>query len=156
MTSASHSLFRVPPERERSRPASAYDQRIDLGEQIMATTLYAVPLLDTLARALSQAWARLGQRQFEPLARWQVLHIDQNGELQRATVDVLEAMPLERMILARCSPQDEPLAIQLGRIIEAIDVPTGRKVMLDRWMAYIEGQPGVTRPGGLEKAPTRH
>lgn len=103
----------------------------------MATTLYAVPLLDTLAKALNQAWARLGQRQFEPLARWQLLHIDQNGELQRTTVDVLEALPLERMILVRCSPEDEPLAIQLGRIIEAIDGPTGRKVRIDQWLAYV-------------------
>ena len=121
----------------------------------MATTLYAVPLLDTLAKALSQAWARLGQRQFEPLARWQLLHIDQNGELQRATVDILEALSLERLILARCSPQDEPLVIQLGRIIEAIDVPTGRKVMLDRWIEYVEAQAGLSRSSSA-KALTRH
>lgn len=66
------------------------------------------------------------------------MHIYQNGELQRATVDVLEALPLERMIVVRRSPGDEPAAIELGRIIEAIDVPTGRKVMLDRWVAYVD------------------
>lgn len=104
----------------------------------MASTLNAVPFFDNLANAFSQAWARLGQRQFKPLARWQLMHIDQNGELQRATVDVLEALPLERMILVRRSPEDEPLAIQLGRIIEAVDVPTGRKVILDRWLAYVD------------------
>lgn len=104
----------------------------------MASTLNAVPFLDSLTATLSQAWARLGQRQFEPLARWQLMHIDQNGELQRAAVDVLEAMPLERLILVRRSPEDEPLAIQLGRIIEAVDVPTGRKVILDRWLAYVD------------------
>ena len=32
------------------------------------------------------------------------MHIYQNGELQRATVDVLEALPLERMIVVRRSP----------------------------------------------------
>lgn len=39
-------------------------------------------------------------------------------------VDVLEAMPLERLVLVLRS-QDEPLVVQLGRIIEAVDVPTG-------------------------------
>jgi hypothetical protein len=51
------------------------------------------------------------------------------------------------MVLVRCSPENEPLALQLGRIIEAIDVPTGRKVMLDRWIAYVSG--------GDEAAPHR-
>lgn len=122
----------------------------------MASTLNAVPLLDSLASALGQAWARLGQRQFKPLARWQLLHIDQNGELQRVTVDVLEVLPLERLVLVRRSPQDEPLVIQLGRIIEAIDVSTGSKVMLDRWIDYIEARAGLPRSASEAKALTRH
>lgn len=109
----------------------------------MSATPYAVPFLDTLATALSQAWARLGQRQFEPLAQWRLMHVDGDGQLQTETVDVLEAVPLERLILVRRSPQDEPLVIQLGRIIEAIDVPTGRKVMLDRWLAFVDRSPKV-------------
>ncbi|HIV71484.1 MAG TPA: hypothetical protein H9903_11180 [Candidatus Aquabacterium excrementipullorum] len=103
----------------------------------MANTLYAVPMLDALSSALSQAWTRLGQRQFEPLARWELMHVDRDGELQRATVDVLELMPLERLILVRRGPDDEPLVIKIGRIVEARDVPTGRKVMLERWLAHV-------------------
>lgn len=122
----------------------------------MAATLYAVPFLDTLANALGQAWARLGQRQFEPLARWKLMHIYGDGQLQSETVDVLEAMPLERLVLVRRSPQDEPLVIQLGRIIEAIDAPTGHKVVLDRWIEYIEARAGLTGSAGAAKGPTRH
>jgi len=94
-----------------------------------------LPLFDSLTHALSQARARLAKRQFEPLGRWTLLHIDQNGELQRATVDVLEAIPQERLIVVRPAPEAAPLIIRVRRIIEAVDVPTGRKVMLDRWMA---------------------
>ncbi len=93
----------------------------------MARTLNAVPLLDTLANVFSQAWARLGQRQFNPLARWQLMHIDQNGELQRATVDVLEALPRERMVLVLCSSEDEPLAIQLGCILRPLTFQPGAR-----------------------------
>lgn len=94
----------------------------------------AFPLFDALTRALSLARERLTQRQFEPLGRWTLMHIDGNGELQTGAVDVLEAMPLERMILVRPGPEAAPQVIKVGRIIEAIDVPTGRKVILDRWM----------------------
>lgn len=122
----------------------------------MACPSNAIPLLDTLTNALSQAWARLGQRQFEPLARWTLMHIDQNGELRSATVDVLEAMPLERLILVRRGPDDEPLVIKMGRIVEAVDVPTGRKVMLDRWLAYIGTGMADAGPARSENAQTRH
>lgn len=122
----------------------------------MACPSNAIPLLDTLTNALSQAWARLGQRQFEPLARWTLMHIDQNGELRSATVDVLEAMPLERLILVRRGPDDEPLVIKMGRIVEAVDVPTGRKVMLDRWLAYIGTGMADAGPARSGNAQTRH
>ncbi|RRS03759.1 hypothetical protein EIP75_14350 [Aquabacterium soli] len=100
----------------------------------MVNTLNAVPRLDALASALSQAWARLSQRQFEPLARWKLMHVDRDGELQSVIVDVLEAVPLERLILVRRSPEDEPLVIKTSRVVEAVDVQTGQKVMLDRWL----------------------
>jgi hypothetical protein len=95
------------------------------------------PLFDALTRALSLARERLTRRQFEPLGRWTLMHIDRNGELQTGTVDVLEAMPMERLILVRQGPGAEPQVIKMGRIVEAIDVPTGRKVVLDRWLAYV-------------------
>jgi hypothetical protein len=53
----------------------------------------AFPLFDAFTRALSLARERLTQRQFEPLGRWTLMHIDGHGELQTGTVDVLEAMP---------------------------------------------------------------
>jgi hypothetical protein len=95
------------------------------------------PLFDALTRALSLARERLTQRQFEPLGRWTLMHIDRDGQLQTGTVDVLEAMPMERLILVRHGPDAEPQVIKVGRIVEAIDVPTGRKVILDRWLLYV-------------------
>jgi hypothetical protein len=55
---------------------------------------------------------------------------------------VLEAMLMERMILVRPGPEAAPQVIKVGRIVEAIDVPTGRKVILDRWMLSV-GQAGT-------------
>ncbi|MFY9476460.1 MAG: hypothetical protein WAQ08_02125 [Aquabacterium sp.] len=124
----------------------------------MASTINAVPFLDSVASVLGQAWARLGQRQFEPLARWKLMHIDGDGQFQSETVDVLETMPLERLVLVCRSPQDEPLVIQLGRIIEAIDVPSGRKVILDRWIAYVSGgdEAAPHRPHGQGRSSVSH
>lgn len=100
----------------------------------MANQPKVFPLFDAITNALGQAWARFAERQFEPLARWAIMHIDQDGALQRDTVDILEAMPLQRLILVRQGPGHEPRVIRVSRIMEAIDVPTGRKVMLDRWI----------------------
>lgn len=100
----------------------------------------AFSLFDAITAALGQAWARLAERQFEPLAKWSVMHLDQDGELQRSNaVDVLEAMPLERLILVRFGPELAPQVIKISRIVEAIDLPTGRKVILDRWLALQAG-----------------
>ena len=124
----------------------------------MAGTFHTVANLDTLANALGQAWARVGQRQFEPLAKWQLIHIDQSGEVQHAMVDVLEAMPLERLVLVRCSPDDEPLVIKIERIVQAVDVPSRRKVMLDAWLAQVqvEGEAAEHLPNGLGPAVASH
>lgn len=44
---------------------------------------------------------------------------------------------MERMILVRQGPEAEPQVIKVSCIVEAIDVPTGRKVVFDRWLAYV-------------------
>jgi hypothetical protein len=110
----------------------------------------AFPLFDALTRALSQAKERLTLRRFEPLGRWSLMHIDRNGVLQTAEVDVLEAMPLERMILIRHSPDATPQVVKLSRIVEAIDSSTGRKVVIDRWINHVsactvQGAPNSSR-----------
>lgn len=97
----------------------------------------AFPLFDALTRALSLARESLTQRKFEPLGRWTLMHIDCNGELQTGAVDVLEAMPMERMILVRTGPDTVPQVIKASRVVEAIDVPTGRRVIMERWFAHL-------------------
>jgi hypothetical protein len=97
----------------------------------------AFPLFDALTRALSQAKERLTLRRFVPLARWSLMQIDGNGVLQTDEVDVLEALPRERMILIRHSPDATPQVVKLSRIVEAIDASTGRKVIIDRWMIHV-------------------
>lgn len=112
----------------------------------------AFPLLDVLTRTLSLARERLTERQFEPLGRWTLMHIDRNGELQTGTVDVLEVMPMERMILVRQGPDTEPQVIKVSRIVEAIDVPTGRKVVLDRWLTYVVAGNGANKQAARAQA----
>jgi hypothetical protein len=114
----------------------------------MANIFNAVSSPDTLTMALSQAWTRLGERRFAPLARWQLTHLDRDGQRQNVAVDVLEVMPQQGLILVRGGPQDEPLVIQLARIIEAIDTTTDSKVMPDRWLAHVDRslQAGLNRP----------
>ena len=110
----------------------------------MATQPNVFSLFDAVTSALGLAWARFTQRQCQPLGRWALMHIDRDGQLQSDTVDVLEAMPLERLILVRQGPESEPRVIKVGRIVQAIDVPTGRKVILDRWLAFVG-----THQGGM-------
>jgi hypothetical protein len=107
----------------------------------MAYRIESISLLDPLAASLGKAWHRWVHRKADQaLARWSLMHIDGNGELQRAIVDVVGARREEKVILVRQNPQQRAVPIKASRVVEAIDVPTGRRVIMDRWFAHL-GRP---------------
>ena len=102
----------------------------------MAYRIDSIPLLDPIA-TLGKAWHRWVPRSVDQaMGRWSLMYIDPNGELQRAIVDVIGARRDEKSILVRQSPQHGTVVIKASRLIEAIDVPTGRRVIVERWFAH--------------------
>ena len=81
------------------------------------------------------------------LGRWSVLYIDHNGQLQKVLADVQGYLPAERCVVLH--PADtaatgtQALRLKLNRIAEAVEVHSGRRVLLDRWVSF------VTRRGVL-------
>jgi hypothetical protein len=103
----------------------------------MAYRIDSISLLDPIATTFGKAWHRWAHRSVDQvMGRWSLMYIDPNGELQRAVVDVIGARRDEKTILVRQSPQQGPVVIKASRLVEAIDVPTGRRVIMDRWFAY--------------------
>jgi hypothetical protein len=103
----------------------------------MASRIDSIPLLDPIATTFSKAWHRLVHRSVDQsMGRWSLMYIDPNGELQRAIVDVIGARRDDKTILVRQSPQHAPVPIKASHVVEAIEVPTGRRVIMDRWFAY--------------------
>ena len=94
--------------------------------------------LDPIAATLGKAWHWLMNRPLnQAMGRWSLMYIDPNGDLQRAVVDVIGVRRGERIIFVRSGPQKKPVAIKASRVVEAIDVPTGRRVLMDRWFAHL-------------------
>jgi hypothetical protein len=107
-------------------------------EQFMAYRIDSIPLLDPIANTFGKVWHRVVHRSVDQvMGRWILMYIDPNGELQRATVDVIGAKRDDKTILVRQNPQRGPVAIKASRVVEAIDVPTGRRVIMDRWFARL-------------------
>ncbi|MEY4428852.1 MAG: hypothetical protein RLZZ182_1541, partial [Pseudomonadota bacterium] len=81
------------------------------------------------------------------LGRWSVLYIDHNGQLQKVLADVQGYVPAERCVVLKPAEQAvtgaQALRLKLNRIAEAIEVHSGRRVLLDRWVSF------VTRRGAL-------
>ncbi len=102
-------------------------------------------LVSHLARKL------VAGRQASPdtLGRWSVLYIDPNGQLQKVVADVQGYAPHDRTVLLQAAPRGDGqggqglLRVKLNRIAEAVEVHSGRRVLLDRWVSF------VTRRGAL-------
>ena len=104
----------------------------------MAYLTESISLLDPIAATFGKAWHRWARRRADQaMGRWSLMYIDPNGELQRAVVDVVGARRDDKTILVRRSAQQRPVAIKASRVVEAIDVPTGRRVIMDRWFAHL-------------------
>jgi hypothetical protein len=104
----------------------------------MAYRIDSIPLLAPIATTFGKAWHRWVHRSVDQvMGCWSLMYIDPNGELQRAVVDVIGARRDDKTILVRQNPQQGPVAIKANRVVEAIDVPTGQRVIMVRWFAHL-------------------
>ncbi|HEX5373364.1 MAG TPA: hypothetical protein VFW84_11585 [Aquabacterium sp.] len=103
----------------------------------MAPNLEALALVGFLAACCMLAWVVSLRRKVQPLAHWTLLHIDHNGQLQRAAVAVLGVHHLERRLMVRRHDVPGLQTLKISRIVEAIDVPSGKRVNLERWLEHI-------------------
>lgn len=94
-----------------------------------------------LSSSLALAWAfqggsRAAHRQ-AVLGRWAVLYIDANGELQKIVADVVGFDAHDRSMTLRHAGVEAAQTIKFSRVAEAVDVASGRRVLLDRWLAHV-------------------
>jgi hypothetical protein len=84
----------------------------------------------------------------EPPARcWSLLFIDDHAQMQRTTAVVQTEQPYERRLAFVCGTERCKKLIHVSRIIEARDVPTGRRVNLERWVAWHSASSGSPDSG---------
>ena len=90
-------------------------------------------LVSQLARRLTAG------RQASPdtLGRWSVLYIDPNGQLQKVVAEVQGYAPHDRTVLLQAYEGHGVLRVKLNRIAEAVEVHSGRRVLLDRWVSFV-------------------
>ncbi len=90
-------------------------------------------LVSQLARRLTAG------RQASPdtLGRWSVLYIDPNGQLQKVVAEVQGYAPHDRTVLLQADEGHGVLRVKLNRIAEAVEVHSGRRVLLDRWVSFV-------------------
>ena len=99
-----------------------------------------------LSSSLALAWAfqggSRGTNREAALGRWAVLYIDGNGELQKVVADVIGYDAQERSLTLRPSNTEAGQIIKFSRVAEAVDVASGRRVLLDRWLAHVSRRIG--------------
>lgn len=65
---------------------------------------------------------------------WAVMHIDANGVLQNTTVRVISVHPGLRSVTVRREADEQDIILRISRIVEAIDIRSGRRVDLPKWL----------------------
>ena len=65
---------------------------------------------------------------------WAVMHIDTNGVLQNTTVRVISVHPGLRSVTVRREADEQDIILRISRIVEAIDIRSGRRVDLAKWL----------------------
>jgi hypothetical protein len=97
----------------------------------------------------SMAWRRLQANGDAPTATgwyWDVVYIEDNGEMLMSTLHVLGVNSQTRRLMAWCNSSGRERQFRLSRIASAMDLQSGRRVNLSRWMAKASGKSG-TRSG---------
>jgi hypothetical protein len=65
---------------------------------------------------------------------WAVMHIDTNGVLQNTTVRVISVHPGLRSVTVRREADEQDIILRISRIVEAIDIRSGRRIDLAKWL----------------------
>ncbi|MBC7699477.1 hypothetical protein [Aquabacterium sp.] len=78
---------------------------------------------------------------------WAVMHIDTNGVLQNTTVRVISVHPGLRSVTVRREADEQDIILRISRIVEAIDIRSGRRVDLAKWL---DSHPPMGLGGGTQ------
>jgi hypothetical protein len=66
---------------------------------------------------------------------WAVMHIDADGVLQNTTVSVVAVHPGLRSVTVRREADEQDVILRVSKIVEAIDLRTGRRIDLSQWLS---------------------
>lgn len=68
---------------------------------------------------------------------WAVMYVDADGVLQNTTVSVVAAHPGLRSVTVRREADDQEIILRVSKIVEAIDIRTGRRIDVGHWLAHV-------------------
>jgi len=79
---------------------------------------------------------------------WEIVYVEDSGEMLLSTVQVLGVDTRTRRLTAWCSRSGREREFRLSRIARAQDLQSGRSVNLSRWLARVSasGRRAVHRP----------
>jgi hypothetical protein len=97
-----------------------------------ATSTGMLAYLAGISRAIFQHHDHHGHEAGEQC--WAVMHIDANGVLQNTTVRVIAIHPGLRSVTVRNEADGQEFIVRLSRIVEAIDIRSGRRVDVAKWI----------------------
>lgn len=81
-----------------------------------------------------------------PGGYWDVVYVDDNGEMLLTTLHVLGVDTHTRRVTAWCSTSGRERQFKLSKIVKAQDLRTGRRVNLLHWVRRAEGQHSLSGP----------
>jgi hypothetical protein len=65
---------------------------------------------------------------------WSVMHVDENGLLQKSTVRVLDVQLDLRSLTVWCQADGHQRTLRLSKVVEAVDISSGRRIHLQHWL----------------------
>lgn len=65
---------------------------------------------------------------------WSIMYIDANGILQNTTVRLVGVHPGLRSLTLRREADEQEIIVRVSKIVEAIDIRTGRRIDLAHWL----------------------
>lgn len=66
---------------------------------------------------------------------WAVMYVDADGILQNTTVSVVAVHPGLRSVTVRREADGQELILRVSKIVEAIDLRSGKRIDLSQWLA---------------------